>query len=312
MKVGSAARLSVIVLADRYATIRRVVEHLGRQTVAGEIELVVACPSRDAFGFPAGPTRLASVRSVETPLLPMGPARALAVRAASAPVVVLGETHAFPAPDWAERLLAAHEGAWVAVAPGLENANPRSVLSWAGFLMDYGHWLADALTDEEIAFPPTYNASWKREALLACGDRLPELLEPGMPLDAELVSRGGRFSHAPGARISHLNIARIGPWTDERYLGGRLFAVGRSRRWPLARRLAYCAGSCLVPLIRLVRVRPAAQLARRSNRLPRGTMAAVVAGSTLWALGEAVGYVAGVGPAEERMLEYETHKERYA
>jgi hypothetical protein len=280
--------------------------------VASEIELVVACPFQNGFDLPAGPNGLAGVRLVEVPLLPMGPARAAAVRAAKAPVVVLGETHAFPDPDWALRLVRAHEGDWAGVAPGLENANPESALSWASFLMDYGRWLAGAPADGEIAGPPTYNGSWKRDALLACGDRLPELLEPGTPLEAELAARGGRFSHEPEARVAHLNVARRGPWAAERYHGGRVFATRRSRHWPFARRLLYFGGSFLIPLLRLVRTHTAAQLAGRGSRLPSRTLAAVALGSTLWAVGEAVGYLAGAGRSEAKMLEYEMHKERYA
>jgi hypothetical protein len=312
MRVGAATRLSVIVLADRYATIRRVVEHLRAQTVASEIELVVACPFPNGFDLPAGPNGLAAVRLVESPLLPQGPARAAAVRAAAAPVVVLGETHTFPEPAWAERLLSAHDAAWAGVAPGIRNANPDGVLSWSSFLMDYGHWLAEASGADEIQGPPAYNGSWKREALLACGDRLPELLEPGQSLHAEIAARGGRFSHEPAARIAHLNVTRRGAWVAERYFAGRLVAARRSRHWSPARRFVYFGGSVLVPLIRIVRTRPAVRLAGRGTRLPRGTSAAIALGAVLWAAGEAVGFLAGAGRAEARMLEYEVHKERYA
>src|SRR5690242_13112162 len=126
-----APRLSVVVLADRYQTIERVVEHLDAQTVAAEIELVVACPSEHALELPAEAGRLIwGITTVECPLLPMGAARAAAVRVAHAAVVVLGETHAFPAPNWAELLLRAHESSFVGVAPGIENANPEGALSW--------------------------------------------------------------------------------------------------------------------------------------------------------------------------------------
>jgi hypothetical protein len=60
------------------------------------------------------------------------------VRAASAPIIVLGETHAFPAPLWAEELIRIHDGRCLAVAPGMENGNPQTARSWSGFLMDYG------------------------------------------------------------------------------------------------------------------------------------------------------------------------------
>lgn len=305
--MAAAPALSVIVLADRYQTIRRLVEHLCAQTIAGEIELVVACPFPKGFEVPNAAARpLASIKVVEAPLLPMGAARAAAVRAATAPVVVLGETHAFPAPDWAERLLRAHEGPWQAVAPGLENANPESARSWSGFLMDYGHWLAD-LPGGEIDEPPSYNAAWKRQALI---DR-PELKELPDPTGRAPLD-GARFLHEPSARVAHVNVARRGAWSAERYYGGRLFGARRSRGWPITRRLLYFGGSPLVPLIRLRRTRPAAALVRVDSDLPRGTLVAVALGSVVWALGEAIGYIAGAGIAEARMSEYELHKERYS
>ena len=308
----AAPALSVVVLADRFVTIRRLVEHLRAQTIADRIELVVACPFPAGFAQPTGANGLARIAVVETPLLPMGPARAAAVRAAKAPVVVLGEAHAFPEPDWAERLVEAHRAQWGGVAPGLRNANPEGALSWAGFLMDYGRWLAEAPSNGEIRAPPTYNGSWKRDALLTCGESLPQLLDLGTPLEADLAARGERFAHEPRARVAHLNVARPGPWAAERYFGGRLFAACRSRRWSVARRILYASGFFLVPPLRLLRTYPASRVARLGSPLPRGTLLAVALGSALWALGEAVGYLAGAGHAEARMLEYEMHKERFA
>ena len=308
-----APRLSVVVLADRYQTIERVVEHLEAQTVANEIELVIACPSEQALDVPAHVLQaISGVTTVEIPLLPMGKARAAAVRAAQAAVVVLGETHAFPAPDWAELLLRAHESSSVGVAPGLENANPKGALSWAGFLMDYGRWLADPQQNRELSGLPAYNGSWNRDALIACGDRLDDLLQPGAPLEAVLMERGARFSHEPAARIAHLNVSARWAWARERYLGGVLFAAHRSLRWSPARRVVYAGGSVLVPFIRLVRTRPALRQAGRMRRLPPATLPAVALGCVLWAVGEAVGYIAPAAGAEAQMLEYELHKERYA
>ncbi|MBA3843660.1 MAG: hypothetical protein H0X39_13795 [Actinobacteria bacterium] len=311
--LAPAPRLSVVVLADRFQTIERVVKHLGAQTVAAEIELVVGCSSEHALELPAHATQaLSGVTVIETPLLPMGTARAAAVRAARGTVVVLGETHAFPAPDWAELLLRAHDSA-EGVAPALENANPKSALSWAGFLMDYGRWLADPREeDHELSGLPAYNGSWNRDALIACGDRLVDLLHPGAPLEAALGARGARFSHEPAARIAHLNVSSPSAWARERYLGGALFAAHRSSRWSRARRVLYAGGSVLVPFIRLVRTRPALRQAGRARRLPLATLPAVALGCVLWAVGEAVGYVAPAAGAEAQMLEYELHKERYA
>lgn len=300
----------MIVLTDDFATIRRVVEHLTTQTIAAEVEIVVVCPSAKALEFPAAAAAaLARATVVECPLLPLGQARAMAMRAATAPIVVLGETHAFPAPDWAERLVQSHDGPWQAVSPGMENGNPGSARSWSGFLMDYGRWLAE-LPSGEIAEPPAYNASWKRATLVALGDRLPLMLEPGGPMDPQFVARG--FYHDPAARVAHLNVARPGAWAAERYWGGRLFGARRCRDWSLLRRLLYFGGSVLVPVLRFIRTRDTIARARSVRELPRGTVAAVAGGSVLWAVGEAMGYIAGEGEAEARMSEYELHKEQYS
>lgn len=304
-------QLSVIVLTDDFATIRHLVEHLTSQTIAGNVELVAVSPDPNLLEATGGAAEaLARVTVVERSLLPLGIARAAAVRAASAPIVVLGETHAFPAPMWAEQLVRAHEEPCLAVAPGMLNGNPQSARSWSGFLMDYGRWLA-ARTVAEVE-PPAYNACWKRNALLGLHDRMALMLEPGGALDPALDGQHAKFRHAPNAMVAHLNVARQGAWAAERYWGGRLFGARRSRGWPVARRLVYFGGSALVPLMRFVRTRDAIAIARTDHTLPKWTVAAVVGGCLLWALGEAMGYIAGEGPSEARMLEYELHKERYA
>lgn len=300
----------MIVLTDDFATIRRVVQHLTEQTIAAEVELVAVCPSARVLAFPPEvAAALARVVVVECPLLPLGFARAEAVRASAAPIVVLGETHAFPAPDWAEQLVRSHEGPWQAVSPGMANGNPESARSWSGFLMDYGRWMVERPSGG-IDEPPAYNASWKRDTLVALGDRLPWMLEPGGPMDPQFVARG--FHHEPGARVAHLNVAIKGAWAAERYWGGRLFGARRCREWSLGRRLVYFGGSVLVPVMRFMRTRGAIARARVAGPLPGGTVAAVAAGSAIWAVGEAMGYLIGEGAAEERMSEYELHKERYS
>jgi hypothetical protein len=74
----------------------------------------------------------------------------------------------------------------------------------------------------------------------------------------------------------------------------------------------YAGGSWLIPIVLLLRSRQALTLARRTTRIPRGTFPILVAASLLWALGEGLGYLAGPGQAEARMMEYEVNKEKYA
>lgn len=155
----------------------------------------------------------------------------------------------------------------------------------------------------------SYNAAYKRAALLELGDELESLLEPGSSLHEELRARGGRFLHEPAARIHHLNISRPRPWLVERYLGGRLFGASRSRSWPRRRALLYAAGSPLVGPLRLVRTLRAA---RSAGSLPPTFVPALVLACLVWAVGEGLGYARGATAGNMgRMLEYEQHKFRY-
>jgi len=304
-------RLSVVLATDYFATIRDLVDALAAQTVAAEVEIVVVCPSADALGAPDEPGPWDAFCVVEHALLPLGEARAAGIRAAGANVVVIAETHAIPAPDWAEILVRAHDERWVAVMPAVANANPASALSWAALLVDYGDWTLDR-GPREIDNPPSYHASFKRDALLAFGPRLGQLLEPGSTLADELRRQGYRSWHEPAARIDHWNVAEPKAWIHERFLGGRLLGASRRARWSRRRTLAYLLGSPLVPAIRLRRSLPALVSSSRAGLLPRATRSATIAGCIAWGVGEAVGYAFGAGrTSAARMLEYELHKVRY-
>ncbi len=303
--------LSVVVATDRFRTIRRVADSLGAQTVAGDLELVVVCPSAEALDLPDGRFGdLGSVRLVEHPLLPLGEARGAGIRAAAAPLVVIGETHAFPHPDWAEHLLAAHGKGWAVVMPAVANANPGTALSWSSYLIDYGQWAPDA-EPGEINHPPSYHAAAETAVLLRLGRRLGELVEPGSALADTLRNEGHRFFFEPRARIEHLNLAQRGPWLHERFLGGRLLGAARRARWSLPRTLVYVVGVPLIPVVRYLRTRPALERSAVSGSLAPRTRLAVMGACLAWAAGELVGYVAGSGNADAAMLQYELHKARY-
>jgi hypothetical protein len=240
---------------------------------------------------------------VEAPLLPSAQARGAGVRAAAAEVVVLGETHAFPEPGWAERLLERHAEGWASVSPAIANGNPDGALSWSSLAMDYGRWSSPR--SAELVHVPSYNASFKRELLLAYGEELPRMLEPGLELSADLRRRGHRLLLDAAARVRHLNASRPRSWLRERYLGGRLLGSARRGRWSRLRSTAYALAA---PLIPLVIVRRTLRATRASGPPPRRGLAALALGSIVFAAGEVVGYVAGAGGAERSMLELELHK----
>jgi hypothetical protein len=311
---ASEARMSIILATDCYETIRPVIHHLRRQTVRGQLEIVMVTPAPESLGVEASELEaFAGVRIVAVESLhPLGVARAAGIRAARAPLVFIGETHTYGHPTWAETLIDAHARPWAAVVPGFGNANPHSALSWAVFLLDYGYWL-HALPACEAAMSPTHNVAYKRQVLLELGSGLDRALTQGDQVPITLRESGHRSYFEPAARLDHLNVAQPGPWVRERFLGGLLLSGRRAQRWSVLRRLVYFCGSPLIPAVLLTRLRKPIGLARREVRLPAGTLLALVVGTVISTVGEMVGYARGAGRAADlAMMELEVHKLRYA
>jgi len=301
--------LSIVLVTDQHETIRLVLACLDAQTVREKIEVVVVIPADRAAEIPSGEQlSFHSVNVVEIESIrPMPPARAAGVRASNAPIIFIGETHSFPHPQFAEEIIAAHDGPWDIVVPGLENANPESPKSWSAFVLDYGYWMS-GLCPAVIPNGPTWNASYKRDLLLSLGERLDDVLSSGDDLPMELKSRRHTVYFQPRARIDHLNV-EIGGWADERFLSGRVVGANRSRRWSRMRRGFYFIASPLIPLVLLYRTSASVRLLIRHRSLPSWSIAAIIAGVLVRTAGEAVGYLAGISSDEvERMEEYELHK----
>lgn len=306
-------QISVILITDRWETIERVVDCLCAQTVRDRLELVVVAPANTTLQrHLAELNEFAGVLLIEVDSLDeFAAARAAGVRAATGPIVVLGETHSYPHTGWADALIEAHRAGWGVVAPGFDNANPGSALSWAIFLLDYGRWVA-GLPGGEIVLAPIHNGAYRRDLLLALGPELEQALSHGDRLTLQVRGCGYRSYFEPSARIDHLNISQPLSWLGERFVFGLVIAAHRAAKWPWHRRLLYIAGSPLIPLVILYRIRPGVRHVWRERRLPLGTLPALVMGAIVSTVGEAIGYARGAFRNSERLMtEYELHKASY-
>jgi glycosyltransferase involved in cell wall biosynthesis len=303
-------RLSVVIVTDAYETIRKTVRHLRAQTVASAIELVIVAPDGQLDLDEGEVAELHSHRVVEIgDIRSLSWARAPGIRAASAPIVALAESHAYPEPEWAERLLAAHDGEWAAVGPAVYNANP-SVVSWINLLIDYGPWLGPA-RGGEMRDLPGHNSSYKKELLIGYGGRLESMLEAEIIMHADLRARGHRLYQEPAARMTHVNVTRTASWIGERFQTGRRFASARGAVWPGWRRAVYAAGSPLIPAVRLRRLlRDAARVGAGRELRGYGYVLLVLA-LMVSAAGELVGYALGSGDSMYALSRIELHKERH-
>jgi hypothetical protein len=305
-----SVELSVVLATDTFETIRDTVAHLSAQTAREQVELVVVTPSARGFDLDAGThDGFAAVRVVEasSDLLDVARLRAAGVRAAEAPVVLFAETHSFPEPTSLEALIEAHRGGWAAVGQAVGNGNPRTTLSWTNQYLDYGPW-TEPCAGGPIDTIPTHNGSFKRDVLLAAGEKLPHLLRYSDAIVALIRGRGERCYLEPRAATFHVNVSRPSSWLVERLAAGRAYAGVRGEDWPAWRRAVYVAGSPLIPLVRARRVvRDIRRTGRSAELLPR-ILPALTVGLVLSALGELAGYALGPGTAQRRIGEMELHR----
>ncbi len=302
----------VVITPDDFETVRKTVRHLRAQNVCGQLEVVLVAPS--AASLSLDEKALDGFHShmiVEVgPFTSTARARAAGVRAATARVVALVEDHAYPAPGWAEALVVRHRESWAAVGPVMSNANPRSVTSWANLLVEYAPWLEPSEGGEREHLPG-HNGSYKREALIAYGERLEAMLEAESVLHWDLRAKGHALYLEPKARVFHQNFSEPLPSLTLRFNGGRLFAASRAREWPAWRRALFTAASPLIPFVRCTRI--AREMLRRgpTRRIWPRLLPALIVSLIFDGAGEAAGYAFGPGGAMAKLSDMEFHRERF-
>jgi hypothetical protein len=305
--------LSVIVITpDNYGTIADVMRHLHAQENHQEIEIVICAPTCAALGpEPSEWKDFAAVQVLEIgDMRIIAQAKALAVKKAAAPIVAFAEEHSFPARGWARAFIERHREPHAVVGPVMVNPNPNLPVSWANFLIEYGPWMAPSAAGCRTHLPGN-NSSYKRDVLLAFGDRLTAVLDGETLLQWELAAAGHSLFLEPRAATRHLNITRRSSFRRVHYQYGRMFASQRAASWSVFRRLLYGFGSPLIPLVRLRRHLPDVA---RNPKLPRLSMSFwkfVALGLFDSARGECVGYLTGPGDSREHVFELEFHRRQH-
>ncbi len=306
--------LSVIVIAPfGHQEVERTLRAWGHQSARKEVELVLVCVNRAALAAPDGwDAAFGFSQIVEAGELTSSAAmRTAGIRVARAPVVAFTEDHCFPAPGWAERLLARHaetEPAWTGVAPAIRNANPQTAVSWTNYLIEYGDW-APSGPGGPCRHLPGHNSSYKKAALLTFGDRLATALQSESNMQWELAQTSDhQFYLETEFAHKHLNYSLLSTSLGLRFACGRLFGGNRFPRGD-AKRLLYALATPAIFIVRFRRL--LAMMARTKDQKPPITVYPTVLALLLVdVLGEGVGYVLGPGSADAAVTESEFRRWR--
>lgn len=218
--------------------------------------------------------------------------RAAGIFATRAPYVAVIEDHCNVTSGWAERIVAAHRSGHPVVGGSIRNEPYRRVRDWAAFLCEYSAF-AEPAPAGAVRDLPGMNVSYSRPALAEIDD----LLRAGQwesALHPRLRERGFVLWSDPEAVIDHAKDFGVGEFISQRYHYSRSYAGMRNvalggRRW------LYAAGSPLLVPLALKRI--AGNVLGRHGYRRELLLATplILLYSTIWAWGEAVGYVLGGG-----------------
>ena len=308
--------LATVVLATSGVdpSVLNVVRHVRSQTLADRIEFIaIAETLQDAealIALPEGATEtLMSTRAVATgtPVTNIDAEAARGIALASAPVTCVVEDHAYPSPDWVERLLAAYETPEQVGAAGscVRNANPGAALSRVNLLIAYGNWMPP-LAGQDLT-PSGHNVSYRTDAVKPYAESLADRISRAGTIMSDLQARGFAVKVVPEATVHHANPSRALNSAKLRFDGGRLFGAAKAEeaRWSRPKRWAYFAMSPAILGFRFVDMKPKVPLAGRSG------YPALFAGLALDALGQGVGFAFGAGGAKKRLEDFELGRLRH-
>ena len=308
----------VLVTVKGIPAIQRVVQFLSRQTIAGRIQLIIIAPDAKSLDLnesnvPSGfhsctPVYVGAIEDVDM-------SAALSLPHARARFITFLEDHAFPGPNWAERIVeAAHSGPWDAVGTRIENGNPGTVLSWANMLMSYGRWVAaeHAGTTTNIA---RHNSTFRISTLeREYGADLPSRMGRDGGLLDDLLARGATYYLTPDAHVEHLNPSTWRSTLQLRIGSGRLFASSRMKKehWSGSKRLMYIVLGAAIPFIRFGILREELLRSRaKAERIGWRAYPALIVGVVLDGIGQFLGHTIGPGQVKQNLAFFEISRARH-
>jgi hypothetical protein len=297
---------AVVVVGSSRANAQRVLRFLCAQTIREKMEIVVVDVAPDtyprldidghAFTYLAHP----GLRS-------WSQAKLIGASAVKTGIVAYIEDHCRPNADWAEHVLRAFDGPWTAVGYAFLNGSPNNYLSRASLMADYGLW-AHPGTAGSSKLLPGNNVAYRKAFLDSLGANAEKMLGVDYNLHEIIFSRGEKMCVEPKAIASHQCYAELGMLLAANFCYARVLGATRARNhnWSFPMRcLAAIAAPALVPPLRFFRL--TLSLKGRSALVPQflESIPIVLLTYAVCAWGEATGYFAGIGDAQEKFVQYE-------
>ena len=224
--------------------------------------------------------------------------RAIAFAAATADSIAVIEDHVIVPPGWARALLEARRRGEAVVGGSVWNAANRRVVDWAAFLCEYSHLLPPLPTG-----PSTWltgnNTVYARDLIVRYGAEARGRWEN--ELHDVLRRHGITLMMRPEISVGHKKHYTIREYVEQRYLYARAYAADRVAHAGARRRLMAGGAALMLPPILLYRILKRVWISgsHRSELVRSLPLLGVFV--CAWAVGEAMGALAGDGGALARV-----------
>lgn len=264
-----------------------------KQQVSGQqIEVIVAgCRSAASRNYAADYPGVAFIQLPEKTTLPR--LFQAGISRSTGGIIALTDTMCEPDPGWVRAILEAHKATAPVIGGAVEMNGTSRLIDWAAYFCEYGQFMLP-LTDGPASEVPGNNLSFKRRAL-ADGK---EFTRDGFWKTnwcRKLQREGIKLELRPSIIVYYQKAFELVPFLLRRFHHGRCFAGMRGAGASLLMRVAYAAGSFLLPFVffwrTVSRVVPKKRyLTRLFLSLPIIALAVVS-----WSIGECCGYLSGAG-----------------
>jgi hypothetical protein len=288
--------LSVIIAShDAEAVIDACLHALALQRASVNLEVIVADSSKDLTPERVR-NRFGWVRLLHTDEPLAVPAlRGRGIAAARGEIIAIIDPFSIVTGDWAAAVLHAHARRPHPVVGGavdLYAAESASYADWALYLNEYGLFMSPVIEGETWILPGS-NLSYKRAALFDEDD------QPRYPVfwktyvNWELEGTSSALWLDPAIRVELNKPIPFGDYVSTRYLHGRCFGGMRVAGAPVRTRLLRAASTVVVPFVLLWRWTAGFWPKRRRRLRYVLSVPAQIALFSVWAWGEAWGYLRG-------------------